>query len=325
MDIYELPEVASQFIAWCKSQKKSYNTLRSYSCDLRQLFNFLIKHKNYQYNSVTEFTLDDIKQISIYDLDSFIEALDSMEKSTKKKKRRKKEEVNNERSASTKCRKMNTMRSFYDYLCRGDLLEKNITLKLELPEIQTRKPKYLSEKQASKLLDVIHEENKYIELRNFAIIALLLSTGVRRFEVANLTINDLNDDEIRIIGKRNKERFIPLNDLATSALNNYLKVRKGNDKSLFLSDDGKQISIGYVGTIVKKYLKAAGLDEYSTHKLRHTAATLIYKNNPNLLALQDILGHKSSKTTEIYTHIDTEQKKKAVNSNPLNNYKRTSK
>ena len=144
-------------------------------------------------------------------------------------------------------------------------------------------------------------------------------------ELVNINIKDIKGTSLSVIGKGNKERSLYLNEACKSAIDDYLKVRpKDNLKdrdALFISNFGKRISNRMVEMIVKKYVIQAGLDpkKYSPHKLRHTAATLMLKyGKVDIRSLQQVLGHESISTTEIYTHVDSEQVKDALSKNPLN-------
>ena len=192
-------------------------------------------------------------------------------------------------------------------------------------------PKYLSLDESMQLLDVTHDENNRNNLRDYAIITLFLNCGMRLSELVNIDITDINfnDCKLNVIGKGNKERTIYLNKACINAINDYLNVRQtktlktDSRNALFLSERRERISNRTVQTIVKNELRKAGLDinKYSVHKLRHTAATLMYQyGNVDIRALQEILGHESIATTEIYTHVDSSQLRDAVENNPLANY-----
>ena len=169
------------------------------------------------------------------------------------------------------------------------------------------------------------------EPRDLAMIDMLASTGMRVGEMVLLNRNDIdfNERECIVFGKGNKERTIYLNKACINAIDDYLNIRpkekiQYNSKdALFLSERRERISNRTVQYIVKQELLKAGLDinKYSVHKLRHTAATLMYKyGNVDIRALQELLGHASISTTEIYTHVDNEQVRNAVESNPLSNF-----
>ena len=196
---------------------------------------------------------------------------------------------------------------------------------LDIPKTKKSLPKYLKLDEAEKLLSVI--EGKYKE-RDYAIITLFLNCGMRLSELVSIDYNDIKTDgTIVITGKGNKERTVYLNQACINAITAYLKVRphdKVKDRALFLSSRNQRISNRSVQHIVETYIKKAGLGDrgLSVHKLRHTAATLMYQyGNVDVLLLKEILGHENLSTTEIYTHISDDATKKAVDSNPLSNEK----
>ena len=193
-------------------------------------------------------------------------------------------------------------------------------------------PKYLSLEQSQKLLKVADSTDNRNYKRDFAITTLFLNCGMRLSELVGINIRDIDFDEnkMTVIGKGNKERVIYLNKSCINAINDYLASRpapslirrdsKNSDKALFLSEQKKRISNRTVQLIITKELEAAGLDtkKLSVHKLRHTAATLMYQyGNVDIRALQELLGHESIATTEIYTHVSNEQVRNAVERNPL--------
>ena len=187
---------------------------------------------------------------------------------------------------------------------------------------------------SKKLLSVTeNDDNDENKERDYAIITLFLNCGLRLSELIGINIQDIdfNEYKMNVIGKGNKERTIYLNKACINAINNYLLVRpkegvkndsKASNKALFLSKRHERISNRTVQYIVEKELRKAGLDtsKYSTHKLRHTAATLMYQyGQVDIRALQELLGHKSISTTEIYTHVSNEQVRDALAKNPLGN------
>ena len=163
--------------------------------------------------------------------------------------------------------------------------------------------------------------------RDYCILTLFLNCGLRISELIGLDITDIHDDALRVLGKGNKVRVVYLNQACKDALAHYLAVRRpisGKDKNaLFLSGQNKRISRSMVHALVKKHLSAAGLDsdKYSSHKLRHTAATLMLQNGVDVKAVQEVLGHEHLNTTEIYTHIDNEALRVAAKANPLSHVK----
>ena len=238
-------------------------------------------------------------------------------------------------SAVTRARKVASIRGFFKYLhVKARIIDDNPAKELESPNLGKRLPKFLTLEQSTTLLDGIknapltgrQHDNR---IRDYAIITLFLNCGMRLAELVGIDINHIKFDEalLTVVGKGNKERTVYLNKAALTAVKEYLAVRPTDgvvDKNaLFLSERKTRISRRTVQNLIKNYLRDfCGLTEhYSTHKLRHTAATLMYQyGNVDIRALQEILGHESIATTEIYTHVDNSQIREAIESNPLASY-----
>ena len=157
-----------------------------------------------------------------------------------------------------------------------------------------------------------------------------MGCGMRVSELAGLNLKDVNGETVRVLGKGNKERILYLNPACQQAIQDYLSVRDGTNvhpkdqDALFLSRNHRRISVDSIQILVKRTCSAAGLDpeRYSPHKLRHTAATLMLQNGVDVRTLQEVLGHESLNTTQIYTHIDNEGLRTAARANPLGRYKK---
>jgi len=297
---------------------KSVNTIQVYFYDLRVFLRFLKVHRNIEKNvdefdkiDITDVDIDLIKSVTLSDLYSFMSFVSN----------------SRDNSAHARARKVASLKSFFNYLTnKAKLLDVNPASELESPKIVKRLPRYLNVQESKQLLESVSGE--YSE-RDFAIITLFLNCGLRLSELVCININNIRNETLTVIGKGDKERMIPLNKACMDAINSYLSVRKVDgvkDKNaLFLSERKQRISKVTVQHIVKKFIKLSGLDpnRYSTHKLRHTAATLMYKyGNVDIRALQELLGHESIATTEIYTHLDRDQLKDAVEKNPLSSFTR---
>lgn len=300
---------------------KSSNSIKEYNYDLAMFFKFmkihfkLTKEQDFENISIKDFSVSDLRKITLNDIHSFISYLAIEQKS----------------KAATRARKVSTIRVFFKYLSqKTNLIDTNPAQNLETPKQDRRIPKYLSLDDSKKLLDVTSHEDKdnRNKERDFAIITLFLNCGMRLSELVGINIKDINfsDCKLNVIGKGNKERTIYLNKACMNAINSYLAIRpkegiKFNSKdALFLSERRERISNRTVQYTVEKELRRAGLDtnKYSVHKLRHTAATLMYQyGNVDIRALQELLGHESISTTEIYTHVNNEQVREAVEKNPL--------
>lgn len=315
----DIPVLAQDFLSYMDTIKgKSAKTIREYHYDLRSFFRFLKLHyrlipldSDLSTITITDIDIEFIKKISLSDLYAYMSYL-SLDKSNK---------------VTSRARKVASLRSFFNYLStKAKVLEVNPAKELESPKLGKRIPKYLNVEESKQLLNAIDGDNKE---RDFAIITLFLNCGMRLSELISINLSQIKDDKLTVLGKGNKERTIYLNQASKNALNEYLRVRpKDNLKdknALFLSEQRKRISPRTVQYIVKKYIIAAGLDpeKISPHKLRHTAATLMYQyGNVDIRSLQEILGHESVSTTEIYTHINKDQLKDAVNKNPLANFEK---
>lgn len=316
---YEMPNILRDFLNYMQTIKgKSVNTIQVYFYDLRVFFRFLKVHRNIEKNKdefdkiiITDIDIDIIKTVTLSDLYSFMSFVSN----------------SRDNSAHARARKVASLKSFFNYLTnKAKLLEVNPASELESPKIVKRLPRYLNVQESKQLLDSVSGE--YSE-RDFAIITLFLNCGLRLSELVGINLNNIKNDTLTVIGKGDKERMIPLNKACIDAIESYKYVRKVDgvkDKNaLFLSERKQRISKVTVQHIVKKFIRMSGLDpnRYSTHKLRHTAATLMYKyGNVDIRALQELLGHESIATTEIYTHLDKEQLKDAVEKNPLSNFTR---
>lgn len=227
--------------------------------------------------------------------------------------------------AAARARKVTALRTFYKYVStKTDLLKENPMRNLELPSVKRAMPKYLTLEESLELLNSV--QSKFTQ-RDFCMITLMLNCGMRVSELVGINLNDIRDDTLKLLGKGNKERVVYLNNSCKMALEEYLKVRKvpencsREDKdALFLSKRGKRLTTRRVEQIVEECMKQAGFSGmgYSPHKLRHTAATLMYQHGGvDIRVLQELLGHENLGTTEIYTHISNAQVQNAAQSSPL--------
>ena len=321
----ENPDFLNAFLDYSTTiLNKSPNSIKEYNYDLAMFFKFIKIHFNMTNETdlkeiyIKDITIDTVKRIKIDDIHAFLGYLSTTYHS----------------KPATRARKISTIRIFFHYLCQDAssqfLLDHNPALNLKTPKKEKRLPKYLSLDDSKKLLDVASDEDNRNCERDFAITTLFLNCGMRLSELVGINIKDIdfNECKLNVIGKGNKERTIYLNKACINAIDDYLNIRpkekiQYNSKdALFLSERRERISNRTVQYIVKQELLKAGLDinKYSDHKLSHTAATLMYKyGNVDIRALQELLGHESISTTEIYTHVDNSQIRKAVESNPLAN------
>lgn len=313
-----LPQLVQQYLIYIEAIKgHSQLSVIEYASDLRTFFRYLAREKGLCEKDTPDEKIDlspiDLKFIQSVNLTDAYRFLIYCKDIRK----------NNE---STRARRVISIRRFYSYLSENlGLIEKNPMKALDTPKTKKSLPKYLTLEEAEKLLSVI--DGKYKE-RDYAIITLFLNCGMRLSELVSINYNDIKDDgSLVITGKGNKERTIYLNKACVDAIVSYMKVRpndKVKDRALFLSSRNQRISPKTVQHLVYAYLDKAGLGDrnLSVHKLRHTAATLMYQHgNVDLLLLKEILGHENLGTTEIYTHISDDAARKAIQSNPLSNEK----
>ena len=224
-------------------------------------------------------------------------------------------------SASSRARKLSAIKSFYKYLTvRTKQLQENPVADLEYPKLRKSLPKYLTMEQSAALLRSVSGQN---QVRDYAILILFLNCGIRRSELVGLNITDVYEDRIRVVGKGNKERFVYFGTPCRKAIDAYMVERKEkfltDNRALFGSRNGNRISVTAVHRLVEKALKQAGLDstQFSAHKLRHTAATMMLSGGVDVKTVQEVLGHENLNTTQIYTHIENTELKIAAQANPL--------
>ena len=224
-------------------------------------------------------------------------------------------------SASTRARKLSAIKSFYKYLTvRTKQLQDNPVADLEYPKLRKSLPKYLTLEQSAALLQAVSGQN---QKRDYAILMLFLNCGIRRSELVGLNLTDVYEDRIRVVGKGNKERFVYFGSACRKAIDAYLPERNkkflSDNRALFGSRDNNRISVTAVHRLVKKALLQAGLDstQFSAHKLRHTAATMMLSGGVDVKTVQEVLGHENLNTTQIYTHIENTELKIAAQANPI--------
>ena len=319
------PEFVNSFLDYSITiLNKSPNSVKEYNYDLSMFLKYMKIHfkltneVDFKKIFIRDFSIDYIRKITLDDIHAFLSYLT----------------LNQRAKSATRARKVSTLRIFFSYLTqKAKLIETNPAQNLETPKLDKRIPRYLTLEDSQKLLNVVSsDDNDENKERDFAIITIFLNCGLRLSELININIKDLdfNENKLNVIGKGNKERTIYLNKACIDAIKSYLNVRpkegvkidsKASEKALFLSKRRERISNRTVQYIVEKELKKAGLDtsKYSVHKLRHTAATLMYQyGKVDIRALQELLGHECISTTEIYTHVSNEQVRNAIEVNPLN-------
>ena len=320
----DCPQILRDFLIYHENIKgQSPRTISEYYLDLRMFLRFIKLMRNdmpIRTNiddiDIRDVTIDFVRDITTSDIFDFLSYLAN-------------DRTANPESLSpdygitpaSRARKLSAIKSFYKYLTvRTKQLPENPVADLEYPKLRKSLPRYLTMEQSAALLQAVSGPN---EKRDYAILMLFLNCGIRRSELVGLNLSDLYDDRIRVVGKGNKERFVYFGAACRKAIDAYLPERNkkvlSDNKALFGSRDNNRISVTAVHRLVKKYLLAAGLDadNFSAHKLRHTAATMMLSGGVDVKTVQEVLGHENLNTTQIYTHIENTELKIAAEANPL--------
>jgi len=314
--INDIPDILMEFLEYHSTVRgHSDRTVMAYYMDLKILFRFLKRRRRLVDSSVP------FNEIDITDVD-----LDFIEKTRIEELYRYQSfspESSQSLSAASRCRRTSSVKSFFNYLTtKRHLLDHNVTLELDMPKRQASLPRYLEESDCEKLLNVC--DGPY-GLRDYCILMLFMSCGLRVSELVSLNVSDIYDDHLRVLGKGNKERVVFFGDGCREAIDDYLMIRnvekvpEKDQNAMFISQKNCRFGVRGVQQMVEKKLKLAGLDatRYSPHKLRHTAATLMLKNGVDTRALQEVLGHSNLNTTQIYTHLDNAALHEAAMANPI--------
>ena len=321
---YDCPQILREFLIYHETIKgQSQLTISEYYLDLRMFLRFIKLMRN---DMPVTTNLDDIpikdidlkfiSEIRTSDVFDFLSYL-ANERTPNP------DAVSPDHgiAASSRARKLSAIKSFYKYLTvRTKQLTDNPVADLEYPKLRKSLPKYLTLEQSAALLKAVSGPN---EKRDYAILMLFLNCGIRRSELVGLNITDVYEDRIRVVGKGNKERFVYFGSACRKAIDAYLPERNkkilSDNKALFGSRNNNRISTDAVHALVKKALLQAGLDatQFSAHKLRHTAATMMLSGGVDVKTVQEVLGHENLNTTQIYTHIENTELKIAAEANPL--------
>ncbi|MBP0986600.1 MAG: tyrosine recombinase XerC [Oscillospiraceae bacterium] len=310
------PAIIKEFLLYMETIRNlSPRTIQGYWVDLRTFFRYIKLNRNLVPSDI------DFEDIKVDDVDlslvSSVTTMDIYEYLHYVMKDR-------DNSASARSRKISVLRSFYKYLTvKAHKLENDPAKDLEVPALKKALPKYLSLEQSIDLLNSVDGDFKE---RDYCMLVLLLNCGMRLSELVGIDISDIHEETITITGKGNKERQVYLNNACKKAIARYFHARnnrtyKNKDRNaLFLSRTGSRLTPRRVEQIINSYIEKAGLAGlgFTVHKLRHTAATLMYRyGNVDVLALKEILGHAHTSTTEIYTHLDDGRLRDAADSSPL--------
>ena len=320
----DCPLVLREFLTYHETIKgQSPRTIQEYYLDLRMFLRFMKLMRN----DMPIHT--DLNDINIKDVDiRFIESITTSDIFDFLSYLANDRTVNPDSSVpeygispAARARKLSALKSFYKYLTvRTKQLEENPVADLEYPKLRKSLPKYLTLDQSAALLKAVSGQN---EKRDYAILMLFLNCGIRRSELVGLNLTDVYEDRIRVVGKGNKERFVYFGSACRKAIDAYLPERNKkvltDNRALFGSRDNNRISVTAVHRLVKKALLQAGLDstQFSAHKLRHTAATMMLSGGVDVKTVQEVLGHENLNTTQIYTHIENTELKIAAEANPL--------
>ncbi len=314
--LQECPPILREYLGYTETIKgRSSNTVDEYFIDLRTFFRYL-KHTRGSSDSpmealsILDVDLDLIRTVTLNDVYEFMNYLKTERHNTNK----------------TRARKTTSLRMFFRYLTDyTHLLDSNPVRNLDTPKQKKSLPQYLTLEQSLELLRSVSGE---FAQRDYCMLVLFLNCGLRRAELAGINLRDIRSDHTLVVrGKGNKERILYLNEACQDAIAQYLKVRPvdgvQDKQALFLSRLKKRISLQGVHYVVKRYLhQVPGAENMSTHKLRHTAATLMYQQGGvDIRVLKDVLGHENLGTTEIYTHLSNSQVRQAVEDNPLSHVK----
>lgn len=325
------PQILISFFTYLNAVRNlSSSTIQEYYLDLRTFFRFLKCKRGiadpsapFEEIEISDVNLELIRSVTLSDLYDFLIFLRE-----NRPKHHKSPTTMYGDEASTRARKIAALRAFFKYLhSREHLLDENPAAELEIPKAPKQLPKYLTLEESMQLLSAV--DGKYRE-RDYCILTIFLNCGLRVSELVGLNLNDIMGNVMRVTGKGNKQRMVYMNDAVQDAIRAYLPHRIQPDQprdqqALFVSRNRNRINVQTVKMLVNKYLNHAGLahKECSAHKLRHTAATLMYQNGVDIRTLQEFLGHEQVNTTMIYTHIENITMKDAVDANPLSKIKAT--
>lgn len=320
----DCPQILRDFLTYHETIKgQSQLTINEYYLDLRMFLRFMKLmrsdmpiHTNLDNIDIHDIGIDFVRDIETSDIFDFLSYLANDRA------------VNPESKvpdygieSAARARKLSAIKSFYKYLTvRTKQLTENPVADLEYPKLRKSLPKYLTMDQSAALLRSVSGTN---EKRDYAILMLFLNCGIRRSELVGLNISDVYEDRIRVVGKGNKERIVYFGTACRKAIDAYMEERNKkvltDNRALFGSRDNNRISVTAVHRLVKKALLQAGLDstQFSAHKLRHTAATMMLSGGVDVKTVQEVLGHENLNTTQIYTHIENTELKIAAQANPL--------
>ena len=334
----EAPDILREFLTYHETiQGHSRKTVDEYFLDLRNFFRYIKLEKGrvprameFEQISIDDVDLDLARSVGLSDVYAYMSYL-----SRDRAKHANSPDTAYGLEPAARARKIAAIRSFYKYLTnKAKLITENPMQDLDSPRLKKTLPRYLSLDESIQLLESVDEPNG---ARDFCILVLFLNCGLRISELVGLNLSDVRGEQLRVLGKGNKERIIYLNDACQQAIETWLAERShqaaADRNALFLTRRHTRMTTDAVHYMVKQRLKKAGLDaslysshklrssKYSAHKLRHTAATLMLQNGVDVRTLQEVLGHEHLNTTQIYTHVDNENLRSAARATPLSRVK----
>lgn len=330
----EAPMVLKEFLVYMESiLGRSPQTVSEYYLDLRTFFRYIVATRS-------SLPLDDLDSVSIdgidLDLASSVTQSEIYEYllyiSRQRPRFHNSAATTYGNTAKTRARKMSSLRAFYKYYCdKTRKIAVNPVVNIDIPKTRKSLPKFLSLNESVKLLENVDGE---YAVRDYCILTIFLNCGLRVSELAGISVQDINRDDrlLRVLGKGNKERMVYLNDACLDAIRAYdekrkddvLRLKPAHKNAYFISRNGTRLSVVRIKELVKEHLDRAGLGQKhaSAHKLRHTAATLMYQNGVDVRTIKEVLGHENLDTTAIYTHVVSENLREAAERNPLAAVKR---
>ncbi len=287
----------TDFTRYLKFEKRySQHTLKAYEKDLQQFFTYVSG----------QFNIDDIPHIALFHIRSWLASL--------------KDDGQTARSIN---RKISSLSSFYKYLLKQQLVEKNLVRQVHALKLPEHLPTFLKEPEVDKLLEEVQFEEGFKGFTDRLICDLLYQAGMRRAELQQLKEKDVEWGlgQLRILGKGNKERLVPVSPMLLETIREYIAEKKklGHDRDhLLVLETGRPLYAGYIYRIVNKYLAENGittLKKKSPHILRHTFATHLLNNGANIQAIKELLGHSSLAATQVYTHNNIDKLKEIHKTN----------
>ena len=302
----DAPPLLRDFLVYHETiQGHSKQTVSEYFLDLRNFFRYIkLERGHYPKDtpldlvSIEDFDIDLAKTVTLTDVYAYMGFLSQ----------------NRGLNAASRARKVAAIRSFYKYLVnKAKLMTENPVQDLDSPNIRKALPKYLKLEESVELLENVDGKNAS---RDYCILTLFLNCGLRISELVGLNITDIRGEQLRVLGKGNKERILYLNDACQKAIQDWLVDRNAltllDANALFVTPQRrKRISKDAVHKLVKKH--------------RHTAATLMLQNGVDVRTLQEVLGHDHLNTTQIYTHVASDDLRYAAKANPLAKVKKKAK